>query len=56
MLMLAESLQIRVVEVPTGWKRGKQHELIAICDTLGMASALAVPSAAWASGARRILI
>lgn len=26
MLMLAESLQIRVVEVPTGWKSGKQHE------------------------------
>ncbi|KAL9099454.1 MAG: hypothetical protein Q9163_005049 [Psora crenata] len=50
MLMLAESANIPVVEVPVGWKEVKGSKLNVLWDSLGMAWGLAVLRAAWGLG------
>ena len=53
MLMLAESANIPVAEVPIGWKEVKGSKLNVIWDSLGMAFGLAILRAAWAFGVYR---
>lgn len=53
MLMLAESAQIPVVEVPIGWHEVGGSKLNVIWASLDMAWGLAVLRAAWAVGVYR---
>ncbi|KAF2434425.1 dolichyl-phosphate beta-glucosyltransferase [Tothia fuscella] len=53
MLMLTESAQIPMAEVPVGWKEVKGSKLNVIWDSLGMAWGLAVLRAAWMVGVYR---
>jgi dolichyl-phosphate beta-glucosyltransferase len=50
MLMLAESAEIPMVEVPVGWKEVGGSKLNVVWDSLGMAVGLAVLRAAWSVG------
>jgi dolichyl-phosphate beta-glucosyltransferase len=50
MLMLAESANIPVVEVPVGWKEVVGSKLNVVWDSLGMAWGLAVLRMAWGLG------
>ena len=50
MLMLAESADIPVVEVPVGWKEVTGSKLNVIIDSLGMAFGLALLRVAWGTG------
>ncbi|KAM0716543.1 hypothetical protein Q7P37_007988 [Cladosporium fusiforme] len=50
MLMLAESADIPMVEVPIGWKEVKGSKLNVVWDSLGMAFGLALLRAAWGLG------
>lgn len=50
MLMLAESANIPMVEVPIGWKEVSGSKLDVIWDSLGMAYGLALLRAAWGLG------
>ena len=50
MLMLAESADIPMVEVPIGWKEVKGSKLNVVWDSLGMAFGLAMLRAAWGLG------
>ncbi|MCJ1450151.1 dolichyl-phosphate beta-glucosyltransferase [Mycoblastus sanguinarius] len=53
MLMLAESANIPVIEVPIGWHEVKGSKLNVLWDSLGMAWGLAVLRAAWGLGVYR---
>lgn len=53
MLMLAESANIAVVEVPVGWKEVLGSKLNVVWDSLGMAWGLAILRVAWAIGVYR---
>lgn len=53
MLMLAESAQIPVVEVPIGWQEVGGSKLNVLWDSLGMAWGLAILRAGWAVGVYR---
>lgn len=50
MLMLAESADIPMVEVPIGWKEVKGSKLNVVWDSLGMAFGLAVLRVGWGVG------
>jgi dolichyl-phosphate beta-glucosyltransferase len=50
MLMLAESADIPMAEVPVGWKEVKGSKLNVVWDSLGMAFGLALLRAAWGMG------
>lgn len=50
MLMLAESADIKMVEVAIGWKEVLGSKLNVIKDSLGMAWGLAILRAAWGIG------
>src|SRR6195952_1543337 len=50
MLMLAESADIPMAEVPIGWKEVKGSKLNVVWDSLGMAFGLALLRAAWGMG------
>jgi len=50
MLMLAESANIPMAEVPIGWKEVKGSKLNVVWDSLGMAFGLAMLRAAWGIG------
>ncbi|KAI9894596.1 MAG: dolichyl-phosphate beta-glucosyltransferase [Vezdaea aestivalis] len=50
MLMLAESANIPVAEVPVGWQEVKGSKLNVVWDSLGMAWGLALLRAAWGLG------
>lgn len=50
MLMLAESANIPVTEIPIGWKEVMGSKLNVIKDSINMAWSLAVLRAAWAVG------
>lgn len=50
MLMLAESADIPMAEVPIGWKEVKGSKLNVVWDSLGMAFGLAMLRAAWGLG------
>ena len=50
MLMLAESADIPVVEVPIRWQEVKGSKLNVLWDSLGMAWGLAILRAAWKLG------
>ena len=54
MLMLAESANIPMVEVPIGWKEVKGSKLNVVWDSLGMAWGLAILRAAWAIGVYKV--
>jgi dolichyl-phosphate beta-glucosyltransferase len=53
MLMLTESAQIPMAEVPIGWKEVKGSKLNVVWDSLGMAWGLAILRAAWTFGVYR---
>ena len=50
MLMLAESAEIPMVEVPIGWKEVGGSKLNVVWDSLGMAFGLALLRAGWGVG------
>lgn len=50
MLMLAESANIRMIEIPIGWKEVAGSKLNVVADSLGMAWGLAILRAAWGIG------
>jgi len=53
MLMLTESANIPMAEVPVGWKEVAGSKLHVVWASLGMAWGLAVLRAAWAFGVYR---
>ena len=53
MLMLAESADIPMVEVPIGWKEVGGSKLNVIKDSIGMALGLAFLRVAWGTGIYR---
>lgn len=53
MLMLAESADIPIVEVPIGWKEVMGSKLNVVMDSLGMAIGLAILRVAWGTGIYR---
>ena len=53
MLMLAESANIKVAEVPIGWEEVKGSKLNVVWDSLNMAWGLTILRASWALGIYR---
>jgi dolichyl-phosphate beta-glucosyltransferase len=53
MLMLAESANIPMIEVPVGWKEVGGSKLNVVKDSIGMAVGLALLRVAWGTGIYR---